>query len=130
RAATRRRAARRRPACCERQRPALHRCPPGPPRDLSLRDDDLLPTQGALGDETGAAAHDVGSQPHHEPKDLDHAASLYRGQRADAICSQDGGTARVLTAVQAAPAPDLPVSPLDLATDERAPSRACGLAPA
>src|SRR5947208_7139330 len=29
---------------------------------------------GVLGDETGAAAHDVGGQPHHEPKDLDHAA--------------------------------------------------------
>src|SRR5205823_2620224 len=64
----------RRQACCEPHREALPRCPPGPPRDLSLRDDELLPKQGVLGDETGAAAHDVGSQPHHEPKDLDHAA--------------------------------------------------------
>src|SRR5712664_2613384 len=55
-------------------REALPRCPPDPPRDLSLRDDELLPKQGVLGDETGAAAHDVGGQPHHEPKDLDHAA--------------------------------------------------------
>jgi len=67
-------APRRRQACCEPHREALPRCPPDPPRDLSLRDDELLPKQGVLGDETGAAAHDVGSQPHHEPKDLDHAA--------------------------------------------------------
>src|SRR5439155_14204518 len=67
-------APRRRHACCEPHREAPPRCPPDPPRDLSLRDDELLPKQGVLGDETGAAAHDVGSQPHHEPKDLDHAA--------------------------------------------------------
>src|SRR3989442_13180102 len=67
-------APRRRHACCEPHREALPRCPPDPPPDLSLRDDELLPKQGVLGDETGAAAHDVGSQPHHEPKDLDHAA--------------------------------------------------------
>src|SRR5207302_7416978 len=33
---------------------------------------------GVLGDETGAGAPDVGGQPDHGPKDLDHAASLYR----------------------------------------------------
>jgi len=48
--------------------------PTGPAPRSSLRDDELLPKQGVLGDETGAAAHDVGGQPHHEPKDLDHAA--------------------------------------------------------
>ena len=45
-----------------------------PPRELPLRHDELLPKQRVLGDETGAAAHDVGGQPHHEPKDVDHAA--------------------------------------------------------
>src|SRR5206468_2680340 len=55
----RRVAPRRRQACCEPHREALPRCPPDPPRDLSLRDDELLPKQGVLGDETGAAAHDV-----------------------------------------------------------------------
>src|SRR5439155_1761012 len=35
-------APRRRQACCEPHREALPRCPPDPPRDLSLRDDELL----------------------------------------------------------------------------------------
>src|SRR5207249_461681 len=67
-------APRRRHACCEPHREALPPCPSDPPRELSLRDDELLPKQGVLGDETGAAAYDVGGRPHHEPKDLDHAA--------------------------------------------------------
>src|SRR5207245_7500911 len=36
-------APRRRQACCEPRREALPRCPPDPPRHLSLRDDELLP---------------------------------------------------------------------------------------
>src|SRR3989441_9575377 len=39
-------------ACCEPHREAPPRCPPDPPRDPSLRDDELLPKQGVLGDET------------------------------------------------------------------------------
>jgi len=56
----------------------VHRAPP---RELSLRHDELLPEQRVLGDGTGAAAHDVGGQAHHEPKDVDHAA---RGTAASA----------------------------------------------
>jgi hypothetical protein len=67
-------APRRRHACCEPHREALPRCPPDPARDLSLRRDELLPKKHVLGDETGAAAHDVGGQPDDEPKDVDHAA--------------------------------------------------------
>jgi len=67
-------APRRHQACGEPHRKALPRCPPDPARDLSLRHDELLPKQRVLGDETGAAAHDVDGQAHHEPKDIDHAA--------------------------------------------------------
>jgi len=84
-------APRRRQACCEPHREALPRCPPDPPRDLSLRDDELLPEQGVLGDETGAAAHDVGSQPHHEPKDLDHAARRTAVNVRMAFVARTGG---------------------------------------
>src|SRR5438552_16987384 len=66
-------AARRRQACGEPHREAP-RCPADPPRDLALRHDDLLPEQRVFGDETGAAAQDVGGQPHHEPKAGAHAA--------------------------------------------------------
>src|SRR5438552_749027 len=67
-------ASRRRQACGDPHREALPRCPADPPRDLALRHDELLPEQRVFGDETGAAAQDVGGQPHHEPKDVDHAA--------------------------------------------------------
>src|SRR5947208_10788105 len=83
-------APRRRHACCEPHREALPRCPPDPPRDLSLRDDELLPKQGVLGDETrrGGARRRRPAPPRTEgPRTC---GALYRGQRADAICSQDG----------------------------------------
>src|SRR5437667_10065561 len=67
-------APRRRQACGDPHREALPRCPADPPRDLALRHDELLPEQRVFGDETGAAAQDVGGQPHHEPKDGDDAA--------------------------------------------------------
>jgi hypothetical protein len=44
------------------------------PAIFSLRHNELLPKQRVLGDQTGAPAHDVGGQPHHEPKDVEHAA--------------------------------------------------------
>src|SRR5439155_12517714 len=83
-------APRRRQACCEPHREALPRCPPDPPRDLSLRDDELLPKQGVLGDETrrGGARRRRPAPPRTEgPRSC---GALYRGQRADGICSQDG----------------------------------------
>src|SRR5881409_3900564 len=78
-------------ACCEPHREALPRCPPNPPRDLSLRDDELLPKQG---DETGAAAHDVGGHPHHEPKDLDHSARCTAVSVRMAFVARTGAAAR------------------------------------
>src|SRR5207245_9936313 len=83
-------APRRRHACCEPHREAPPRCPPDPPRDLSLRDDELLPEQGVLGDETrrGGARRRRPAPPRTEgPRSC---GALYRGQRADGICSQDG----------------------------------------
>src|SRR5207245_10908235 len=71
-------------------REALPRCPPDPPRHLSLRDDELLPKQGVLGDETrrGGARRRRPAPPRTEgPRSC---GALYRGQRADAICSQNG----------------------------------------
>jgi hypothetical protein len=47
---------------------------PDDAKTLALHHDELLPKQRVLGDKTGAPAHDVGGQPHHEPKDVDHAA--------------------------------------------------------
>jgi hypothetical protein len=64
---------RRRQARGEPHREALPRCPADPPRDPPLRHDELLQKQRVLGDETRAAANDVGGQPHHEPKHVDHA---------------------------------------------------------
>ena len=89
-------APRRRHACCEPHREAPPRCPPDPPRDLSLRDDELLPKQGVLGDETrrGGARRRRPAPPRTEgPRSC---GALYRGQRADAICSQDGFRVAVL----------------------------------
>jgi hypothetical protein len=40
----------------------------------SLGSDELLSKQRVLGNEARAAAHDVSGQPHHEAKDIDHAA--------------------------------------------------------
>src|SRR5262245_5331571 len=65
----------RRHARDEPHRETLPWGPPDPPRDLPLRHDELLPQQRVLGDEAGAAAQDVGGQPHDEPKDVGHAAS-------------------------------------------------------
>ena len=48
--------------------------------------DELLPKQRVLGDEAGAAAHDVGAQPRHEGKHVDvseeHWSAQMMSQRA------------------------------------------------
>jgi hypothetical protein len=105
---------RRRHACGESHREALPRCPPGPPRELSLRHDELLPEQRVLGDETGAAAPDVGGQPHREPKDVDHAARRTAASARIPIVARTGSCRRSLgsrrEATSTLAGPTLPLS--------------------
>src|SRR5439155_8886771 len=79
--------------------------PSGPARDLALRHDELLPEQRVFGDETGAAAQDVGGQPHHEPKDVDHAPRRTAASARMTFVARTGGNPPPDASPVASPAP-------------------------